>query len=105
MRLILRKRARLNALNLDRPREGSMTGTKLGAAAMAAATLTLGAAYSRPPGFRNAIMGAGTGSGTEDWAVYGGQAAQNHYSSLSQINRKNVRNLRVAWIFDTGEKE
>ncbi len=42
---------------------------------------------------------------TEDgWPAYGGQPAQDHYSSLAQINRKNVKNLRVAWTFDTGEK-
>jgi quinoprotein glucose dehydrogenase len=35
--------------------------------------------------------------------VYGGQAAGDHYSSLSQINRTNVSKLRVAWKFDGGE--
>ena len=39
-----------------------------------------------------------------DWPVYGGQAAGDHYSSLSQINRKNVRKLQVAWKFDAGEE-
>jgi quinoprotein glucose dehydrogenase len=39
-----------------------------------------------------------------DWPVYGGQLAQNHYSPLSQINRTNVKDLQVAWTFDTGEK-
>ncbi len=46
-------------------------------------------------------------SGTEtslDWPVYGGQAAGDHYSSLSQINRKNVQKLQVAWKFDAGEE-
>ena len=37
-----------------------------------------------------------------DWAVYG-TAESTHYSSLSQINRKNVKNLKVAWTYDTGE--
>lgn len=82
-----------------------MTGRKFGAAAVAAATLTLSAGYSRPPDFQGALVGPQTDSSTRDWVVYGGQAAQDHYSSLSQINRKNVRNLRVAWTFDTGEKE
>jgi len=40
----------------------------------------------------------------EDWQFYGGQPAQDHYSSLAQINRENVKNLRVAWTFDTGEE-
>jgi glucose dehydrogenase len=39
-----------------------------------------------------------------DWPVYGGQLADDHYSSLSQINRNNVGKLKVAWTFDTGEK-
>jgi glucose dehydrogenase len=41
---------------------------------------------------------------TVDWPVYGGQAAGDHYSSLTQINRKNVRRLQVAWEFDAGEE-
>src|SRR5271165_1442417 len=39
-----------------------------------------------------------------DWPVYGGQLAGDHYSALSQINRKNVSQLRVAWTCDTGEQ-
>jgi quinoprotein glucose dehydrogenase len=38
-----------------------------------------------------------------EWPVYGGQLAQDHYSPLAQINRANVKNLEVAWTFDTGE--
>src|SRR5579859_7109343 len=38
-----------------------------------------------------------------DWPVYGGTAENTHFSNLSQINRKNVKNLKVAWTFDTGE--
>jgi quinoprotein glucose dehydrogenase len=37
-----------------------------------------------------------------DWAVYG-TAESTHYSSLSQINRKNVKKLKIAWTYDTGE--
>ncbi len=40
---------------------------------------------------------------TRDWPVYGGAAENNRYSNLTQINRKNVRQLKVAWTFDTGE--
>ncbi len=39
----------------------------------------------------------------QDWPVYGGQAAQDHYSNLSQINRQNVKALKTAWTFDLGE--
>ena len=38
-----------------------------------------------------------------NWPVYGGSAENTHYSRLSQINRKNVKKLAVAWTFDTGE--
>src|ERR1700727_4034731 len=38
-----------------------------------------------------------------DWPVYGGQPANQHYSSLTQINRSNVKKLKVAWTYDTGE--
>ncbi|HEY7500590.1 MAG TPA: PQQ-binding-like beta-propeller repeat protein [Vicinamibacterales bacterium] len=37
------------------------------------------------------------------WAAYGGTPDQIRYSSLQQINRKNVKSLEVAWSFDAGE--
>jgi quinoprotein glucose dehydrogenase len=39
-----------------------------------------------------------------DWPVYGGSAASTHYSTLAQINRSNVKNLQLAWSYDTEEK-
>src|SRR2546430_209921 len=41
---------------------------------------------------------------TQDWPVYGGRSENIHYSPLAQINRKNVKQLEVAWSFDTGER-
>jgi quinoprotein glucose dehydrogenase len=41
---------------------------------------------------------------SHDWPVYGGSAASTHYSLLTQINRSNVKDLKVAWSFDTDEK-
>jgi glucose dehydrogenase len=41
---------------------------------------------------------------SQDWPVYGGQKAGDHYSPLSQINRKNVHELKLAWKFDAGEE-
>ncbi len=38
-----------------------------------------------------------------DWPVWGGQSDNNHYSSLTQINRRNVAKLKVAWTFDSHE--
>lgn len=40
----------------------------------------------------------------QDWPVYGGSAGNTHYSTLTQINRGNVKDLQVAWSFDTGEE-
>ena len=46
-----------------------------------------------------------TASGLQrDWPTYGGGSENNHYSSLAQINRDNVKQLAVAWSFDTGEE-
>jgi quinoprotein glucose dehydrogenase len=39
----------------------------------------------------------------QDWPVYGGTAENNHFSPLKQINRNNVRRLKIAWTFDTEE--
>jgi quinoprotein glucose dehydrogenase len=47
---------------------------------------------------------AKTGAGMSDWTSYGGSPANNHYSPLAQINRTNVRQLAVAWSFDTQEE-
>ena len=40
---------------------------------------------------------------TKDWVAIGGGPGSLHYSKLKQINRENVKNLRVAWTFDTGD--
>ncbi len=39
-----------------------------------------------------------------DWKDAGGSPARIQYSSLTQINRSNVANLRVAWSYDTGDE-
>ena len=39
----------------------------------------------------------------EDWPTYGGNPAGNRYSTLTQINTQTVKNLQLAWTFDTGE--
>jgi glucose dehydrogenase len=44
----------------------------------------------------------GTGAQV-DWPEYGGSAADDRYSPLKQINRKNVHALRVAWTYDTAQ--
>ena len=70
-----------------------------------AACTLLGLAVIAAYGDRS-VSSAGTPAktGSHDWPVYGGQAAGDHYSSLSQINRKNVRRLKIAWTYDAGEE-
>src|SRR6266702_4024483 len=43
-------------------------------------------------------------TGMQDWPAYGGGPANIHYSPLAQINRSNVKQLEIAWTFDTGEQ-
>lgn len=43
------------------------------------------------------------GSLALEWPVYGGGAGADRYSPLTQINRDNVRDLKVAWQFDSAE--
>jgi quinoprotein glucose dehydrogenase len=38
----------------------------------------------------------------QDWRVTGGEPGQTRYSSLEQINRANVKRLRVAWVYHAG---
>ncbi len=40
-----------------------------------------------------------------DWTLYGGSGAGDHYSPLTQIDRRNVGKLREVWRFETGEGE
>ncbi|HZS05547.1 MAG TPA: pyrroloquinoline quinone-dependent dehydrogenase [Blastocatellia bacterium] len=38
-----------------------------------------------------------------EWKMFGGGPENIHYSTLRQINRENVRQLEVAWTYDTGD--
>jgi quinoprotein glucose dehydrogenase len=40
---------------------------------------------------------------SHEWQVYGGNSENTHYSPLKQINRSNVKQLEMAWSYDTGE--
>ena len=42
--------------------------------------------------------------GQRDWPIYGGSLENDHYSDLAEINRSNVKQLKVAWSFDTQEE-
>lgn len=44
-------------------------------------------------------------SGAEEWSYYGADKSGTKYSSLKQINRHNVKHLKIAWTYRTGELE
>ena len=39
-----------------------------------------------------------------DWPVYGGNADNSHYTTLSQITPANVKRLKVAWTYATHDE-
>ena len=49
-----------------------------------------------------AIVRAQTGSA--NWPVYGGNTDNTHYSTLAQISPANVKQLQVAWRYETHDK-
>jgi quinoprotein glucose dehydrogenase len=58
--------------------------------ATACAVVTAGAAFAQTPD-------------ASDWGYYGGDTFGQRFSSLNEINRKNVTHLTVAWTYRTGE--
>lgn len=52
-----------------------------------------------------AALFAADGATQKDWPSYGGTYAALRYSALDQINTSNVKALRPAWIFQTGDYE
>jgi len=65
------------------------------AAAIGASCAGLPAAFAQTPD--------PAGATKNDWAYYGHDAGGTRYSPLAQINRENVANLKVAWVFHTGD--
>jgi quinoprotein glucose dehydrogenase len=49
------------------------------------------------------IFAALTGQNV-DWPIYLGDKERSHYSPLTQINRSNVAQVKVAWTYETGDK-
>ena len=50
-----------------------------------------------------AIAASAARAQNADWPVYHGNDDHTHYSTLSQISPANVKQLKVAWTFDTGD--
>src|SRR5581483_11132176 len=46
---------------------------------------------------------AQTSHDSRDWPINGGSSENQHYSPLTQINKSNVKQLQVAWTYDTEE--
>ena len=46
-----------------------------------------------------------SGGAGEDWIAYGGTGHGTRYSSLHQITRDNVKDLKLAWEFRTGDSK
>jgi quinoprotein glucose dehydrogenase len=55
-------------------------------------------------GTARSVRDASVPAAGRDWPAYGGGPASIRYSTLSQINRQNVRSLVTAWTFDTREE-
>src|SRR5467141_1222172 len=66
---------------------------------VAVVTLGLIARAARTP-----LGSSASREGQQDWPAYGGAPENNHFSTLAQINRSNVKLLAVAWTFDTQEE-
>lgn len=45
------------------------------------------------------------GQGNMDWSHYQGDPGSNQYSSLKEINKDNVGDLKVAWIYHSGDAD
>ncbi len=45
---------------------------------------------------------AGIPAGSTDWKEYNGSGNRDHYSSLTQITKDNVSQLKVAWVYASG---
>ena len=74
------------------------------AEALLLAAITLGLRNGMPLPAVHAAAGSHSARlQQQDWPAYGGSSADDRFSPLTQINRKNVGQLKVAWTFDTGE--
>jgi quinoprotein glucose dehydrogenase len=50
-----------------------------------------------------AFCSCNTNTSYNTWKMYGGNGDNNHYSALSQVDTNNVTQLKVAWIYHTGD--
>ena len=81
-------------------------------AVIAAAIVVLGLSLSSDrfdlAGMLPQAVAGGTIAGTPakvDWTAYGGNGLGTRYSDLNKINKTNVKNLKLAWQFETGDRK
>ncbi len=53
-------------------------------------------------GLASAVLCGASGTGTVDWPYTSGERSGSHYSPLRQIHAGNVKQLGLAWSYDTG---
>jgi len=53
--------------------------------------------------FFSFLSTSGSPAHGQDWPVYGGDPGNSRYSPLKQITRDNVKQLKVAWSYHTGD--
>jgi len=50
------------------------------------------------------VFGSDQNNGrVNEWSSYGGDPGGTRYSGLNQINRTNVVNLKIAWVYHSGD--
>jgi quinoprotein glucose dehydrogenase len=84
----------------------SKTPTRIVLIAMLAAIFATmaGSTHGRQEQAPSTAPPPAAGAANRDWPAYGGSPENNHYSALTQINRANVKQLQVAWSYDTREE-
>jgi quinoprotein glucose dehydrogenase len=50
-----------------------------------------------------ALLPLSLGAQNRSWPAYGGGLENTHYSALTQVNRENVSQLKVAWTYDSAD--
>src|SRR5208283_3057565 len=67
------------------------------------AAITMIFAACQPAAVRETPPGPATGGASVEWPYYGSDAGGQRFSPLVQINRDNVSQLKVAWVYHTGD--
>jgi quinoprotein glucose dehydrogenase len=84
-------------------KEINLARWRLAGKARGAAVLLLSLLGYGHCGVRAASAAANEAAKDVGWPAYAGHVSGDHYSALAQINRSNVKRLKLAWTYDTGE--